>query len=245
MTGPANHEMRAGVDAPNRKLSGRTKVALILVAAVLLWGGGLWLRHSGLWERRELHRLCDAFAAAETRFPADPQAALDFVEKDHSIWWPHLGTTLAGLQGFDDTIKYMALLRFARMENGHTAWSCPALDRLWLGVVDRRATAEASPDDYVISVASNGRIELSATEMSLPELRRALHAIRQYGRTPVTAGQPSRGISLFREGWRQRMHPNADRVLDLLIEEDAGFGVCAKRGCSLDGRPPAPASPPP
>ena len=143
--------------------------------------------------------LCDAYTEAEKK-TSDPGAAYKDVADHFITLWAPLIKAKAGIGAVEVGARYEMWLRFARHDYGVEGWSCPALDRLLLGMVDRQE-AKANAGQYpIVRVAAVRRGVDRREDRSLPDLKESLARLTD-----------ERGhiVNFYREGWATRMPPNA------------------------------------
>jgi hypothetical protein len=216
---------RRGNSADNPRMSRRMGVVLVGFAASMQLGCRESIEHK--FARTTLANVCDAYTKAEQQFP-DPARAYENVRDHYVTFWPPLRKARAGLEGVEPSIRYALWLRFARNDYEVADWTCPALDRLLLHEIDRRAKVhppEPPPSDYrraVIRVTGSGEVFIDNEVVALGSVKATVRQLNE---------QPRVLIDLYREGWPSRMHPSADAVISDVIAERASFGVCTQPDC--------------
>jgi hypothetical protein len=164
--------------------------------------------------------LCDAYTEAAKK-TTDPEAAYKDVQDHFITIWPPLIKMKAGVEGLWKGGRYPFWLRFARHDYNVEGWSCPALDRLLLAMIDRQ---EEKPNDKrhpIVRVAASGEVSIDGDAVPLANLKESL--ARLYERDHIA--------HFYREGWATRMPPNSDAVLVLLVDQQFTVSICAKPDC--------------
>src|SRR5438477_7233836 len=171
-----------------------------------------------------LANLCDAYTQTERRLP-DPVQAYEDVRDHYTTLWAPLIKMRAGVEGIDASVRYRLWLHFARHDYGVAGWSCPALDRLLLRILGRvPKPPPRSPDAArypTVRASSSGDLSIDGEAVQPAALRETL--ARWYEESHI--------VDLYREGWATKMSPNADLVMNELVDQRFIFGVCAQPDC--------------
>ena len=165
--------------------------------------------------------LCDAYTEAEKKTP-DPGIAYEDVADHFITLWRPLKDAKVGINVVETAERYEMWLRFARHDYGVEGWSCPALDRLLLGMVDRQEAKTNTRQYPIVRVAASGEVSIDGKIVALPDLKEALARLTE-----------ERGhiVNFYREGWATRMPPNSDAVLTKLVDQRFMIAMCAKPHC--------------
>jgi hypothetical protein len=196
-----------------QKLKRALVIALIAVVAVAVVAGvaltlSLFGEHTPL-AGMEFDRWCSSFAKAEKKFPDDPVRADDFVYEHHTFLWSQLMLLAAGGRGLFPGGRYPLVLRSARLHEGLPDWECPAMERVMLGVAERRPMPDEDLSKHPwVEVFRDGRITIDERPLAIEEIEPALRALKERDGTAL----------LYREDWRTRPHPSAKRVLDAMVK---------------------------
>ena len=159
--------------------------------------------------RPSLNGFCAAFVDAEKRFPHDPVAAYDWVKEQHTILWPDLRKAAAGISGIYPGGRYPMMLRFARNDYALADWECPAMDRVFLGVTERRPMPETDGlKPPHISVYRDGQVMVDGQPIETKDVERVLVDLKERGRV----------AELYRQDWQTQPHPAGKRVLDVMVK---------------------------
>jgi len=173
-----------------------------------------------------LARLCDAYTEAAKK-NSDPEIASKDVEDHFITIWPPLVKMRAGVQGLDLRSRYPLWLKFARYDYEVANWSCPALDRLLLQMIDRQPKMDNPPPSKyrhaIVRVALSGEVSIDGKVVPLASLTETVRKVHDQD-PPVL-------MNLYREGWMTRMHPNADVVVGDLFEVPGTFAICTQPDC--------------
>jgi len=210
-----------GQQADNRVMRSALAVVLLTIAASPQFACLTKAAREHEMAKTTLAGLCDAYTEAEKKTP-DPGIAYEDVADHFITLWQPLKLAKGSIGAAEAAARYEMWLRFARHDYGVEGWSCPALDRLLLGMVDRQEAKTNTRQYPIVRVAASGEVSIDGEVVALADLKERLARLTE---------ERGHTVNLYREGWARRMPPHSDAVLTKLVNQGFMIAVCAKPHC--------------